>query len=59
MAVYDKVAMDAAAVAAEEKLRKMPLEEILPMAKWFKENFMTAGHKRLGRIVVKLAKEQE
>jgi len=26
------------------------------LAKWFSENFMTAGHKRLGRILVKRAK---
>jgi len=49
--------MDAAAVIAEKDLRENYSEEqIALMAKWWNDHFMTAGHKRLGRVLAKIAK---
>lgn len=49
---------DTAAKNAEADLDTMELEDLtgLQVATWFAENYMTAGHKRLGRILVKRAK---
>jgi hypothetical protein len=48
---------DIAARAAEKELpdnlNEMTAEEV---AHWFAEHFMTAGHKRLGRILVARSK---
>ncbi len=49
---------DRAAANAEADLDTMELGDLtgLQVAQWFAENYMTAGHKRLGRILVKRAK---
>ena len=53
--------MDAAAVAAERELRGLlgPAENRATrlVLAWFVKNYMKAGHKRLGRVMVKLHKE--
>jgi len=50
--------MDAAAVVAEQDLRdNYSPEQIAAMAKWWNDHFMKAGHKRLGRVLTKIAKE--
>jgi len=49
--------MDNAAAEAEEDLNNLPDEVVNPMAEWWYKWFMKAGHKRLGRILVNIAKE--
>jgi len=52
--------MDAAAVEAEKDLREnFPEETINQVAAWWKKHFADAGHKRLGRLLVRIAKENE
>lgn len=49
--------MDLAADRAKTELPEDLTEwTAADLARWFAENYRTAGHKRLGRIVVKLAK---
>lgn len=48
--------MDAAATRAEEDLAKLPDNIVHPVARWFANHYMTAGHKRLGRILVEIGK---
>jgi len=50
--------MDKAAEAALEELKAtLPQTVYIPVARWFKNNYMKAGHKRLGRGLVAIAKE--
>jgi len=56
--------MDAAGDAAEQELRalikSMPKEDSLgALFKWYQNWYMKAGYKRLGRVLVMLAKEYE
>ena len=49
--------MDAAATVAEAELKpEMTLAEV---AQWWKRHFAKAGHKRLGRAILKLAGVKE
>ena len=57
MSEFDPEAMDAAANEAENELNDLPDEVVNLMAKWWYRNFMKAGHKRLGRILVGIAKD--
>jgi len=52
---------DRAAANAEADLDTMEMEDLtaLDIAAWFARWYMTAGHKRLGRIMVKRAKRAE
>jgi hypothetical protein len=52
----DLVEMDAAAVEAEKDLATVDRAAVEAVASWWAKWFMKAGHKRLGRIMVKLAK---
>ena len=61
----DMSEFDQAAEKANEDLQKimkdMKEEErtgILELAQWWKDHYMKAGHKRLGRILVQIAKAQ-
>lgn len=54
----DKQAMDDAAIDAENDLNNYPDEVVLPMVEWWNKHFMKAGHKRLGRILIGIAKEK-
>lgn len=51
--------MDLAASKAEAALSRVPDDQIAVVAVWFKEFYMSAGHKRLGRILVNQAKRLE
>jgi len=49
---------DRAAANAKADLDTMELEDLtgLEVATWFAKNYLTAGHRRLGRILVARAK---
>ena len=46
---------EAAAIAAEE-LKKLPQEQVKVVADWWAKHYMSAGHKRLGRLLVAVSK---
>lgn len=50
--------MDEAAEEAEKDLANLDQKAVEVLAAWWLKWFMTAGHKRLGRIMVKVAKKQ-
>jgi len=50
--------MDAAAEEAERDLASLDQEAVKALAVWWLKWYMLAGHKRLGRIMVKVAKKQ-
>ena len=51
--------MDSAATDAENDLNNLPHEVVLPVAQWWYKWYMKVGHKRLGRILVSIARENE
>jgi hypothetical protein len=48
--------MDAAAEEAEKDLATLDQAAVETIAAWWLKWYMTAGHKRLGRLLVKIAK---
>lgn len=54
---FDPAAMDAAAKEAEKILSKMDPKVQKAFAKFWADNYLKAGHKRLGRLLVGKAKE--
>ncbi len=50
--------MDAAAEEAEKDLGTLDRAAIEAVAAWWLKWYMKAGHKRLGRIMVKIAKSK-
>ena len=52
------VEMDAAAGEAEKDLATLDQAAVETVATWWSKWYMKAGHKRLGRIMVKLAKKK-
>ena len=50
--------MDEAAEEAEKDLVSIDQKAVEALAAWWLKWYMTAGHKRLGRIMVKVAKKQ-
>jgi hypothetical protein len=48
--------MDAAAREAEKDLATLDQAAVETIAAWWLKWYMTAGHKRLGRLLVKIAK---
>ena len=50
--------MDAAAEEAEKDLATLDRAAVETLATWWLRWYMKAGHKRLGRIMVKLAKRK-
>ena len=54
---FDPMAMDAAAEAAMKELGELPQVVYIPVARWFAKHYLKAGHKRLGRGLVAIAKE--
>ena len=50
--------MDAAAEEAEKDLENFDRAAVETLAAWWLKWYMKAGHKRLGRIMVKLAKRK-
>ena len=60
---FDPVAMDNAASEAEEDLANLTEESVKAMADWFAKWYIKtpdgkpgAGHKRLGRLLVRISK---
>jgi hypothetical protein len=51
--------MDTAAVEADKVLRAMAQRDSVPVARWFAAHYKSAGHKRLGRVLVAFAKDVE
>lgn len=57
---YDPEAMDLAANDAEADLKDVSVEALEAVAMWWKQWYMKAGHKRLGRILLQyVPKEQK
>lgn len=52
------VKMDAAAEEAEKDLATLDQAAFKTVAAWWQKWYITAGHKRLGRIMVKIAKKK-
>jgi hypothetical protein len=50
--------MDAAAREAERDLATIDQAAVETIAAWWLKWYMTAGHKRLGRLLVKIAKSR-
>ena len=50
--------MDAAAKDAEKDLATLDPAAVQTVAAWWSKWYLKAGHKRLGRIMVKLAKQK-
>ena len=50
--------MDASAGEAEKDLATLDQAAVETVAAWWAKWYMKAGHKRLGRIMVKLAKKK-
>jgi hypothetical protein len=50
--------MDAAAEEAEKDLATLDQAAVEVIAAWWSKWYMKAGHKRLGRIMVRLAKKK-
>jgi len=48
--------MDAAAEEAEKELTTLDQKAVEVLAVWWLKWYVTAGHKRLGRLLVKIAK---
>jgi len=54
--VTELVEMDEAANQAEEEIKQIPKENLKIVADWWRKWYGTAGHKRLGRLLLKYAK---
>ena len=52
----EKNSFDEAAAVAAEELKKLPLDQVKVVADWWAKHYMSAGHKRLGRLLVALSK---
>jgi hypothetical protein len=52
------VKMDAAAEEAEKDLGSLDRAAVEALAAWWQKWYMKAGHKRIGRIMVKIAKNK-
>jgi len=54
--VEEKNPFDEAAKIAAEELKKLPPDQVKIVADWWAKYYMSAGHKRLGRLLVALSK---
>ena len=52
-------AMDIAAGKAQAELDNLDFEAVSPVAEWWNKFYMSAGHKRLGRIILQFREEPE
>jgi hypothetical protein len=52
----EKNRFDEAALVAAEELKKLPAEQVKVVADWWAKHYMSAGHKRLGRLLVAVSK---
>lgn len=48
--------MDAAALEAKKALDSLPKEAVEAIAAWWAKWYITAGHKRLGRVLIETNK---
>ncbi len=53
---FDVASMDTAAKVADAALKALDKPAVTLISDWFKDNYLKAGHKRLGRILVATAK---
>lgn len=44
--------MDAAAVEAKKELEGLPKDAVEVVRAWWKKHYLTAGHKRLARVLL-------
>jgi hypothetical protein len=44
--------MDEAAETAKTELDKLPPESVKIVAKWWKDNYLKSGHKRLAKLLL-------
>ena len=51
--------MDKAAEEAAGQLSNMPAEHVATVANWWRANYMSAGHKRLGRVLAGKSKSDD
>ena len=49
--------MDRAAIEAEKELKLLRGKDVIAVAQWWEKWFKAAGHKRLGRLLVMVARE--
>ena len=56
---FDPTEMDSAAMDAEEALAELPVDAVKAVAQWWFDWYMKAGHKRLGRVLVRFHKQSE
>jgi hypothetical protein len=54
--VREKNSFDEAAAIAAEELKTLPPEQVKIVADWWAKHYMSAGHKRLGRLLVAVSK---
>ena len=54
--VGEKNSFDEAAAVAAEELKKLPAEQVKVVADWWAKYYMSAGHKRLGRLLVAISR---
>jgi hypothetical protein len=54
--VGEKNSFDEAAAVAAEELKKLPQDQVKVVADWWAKHYMSAGHKRLGRLLVAISK---
>ena len=61
MAVNEQILenMDKSAEAAEEKLKEISEDVVIQIANWWRDNYPSAGHKRLAKILLKHATKKE
>ena len=59
MAEFNPEEMDRAAREAEDDLQNLTGEAVKSVSEWFAKWYLRAGHKRLGRVLVALAKQGE
>lgn len=52
----EKNSFDEAAAVAAEELKTLPAEHVKVVADWWAKHYMSAGHKRLGRLLVVISK---
>jgi hypothetical protein len=50
---------DAAAAKAQIALRELNHKSVMDVAVWWYAWYMTAGHKRLGRLLVDIARQEK
>lgn len=54
---YSPAEMSEFAEEAEEELNELVVKSVMDVAKWFEKWYLKVGHRRLGRILVRIAKE--